>query len=76
MRKELSELTGLTREQVDFLFENGIINYSTCAPFLVRHEYKKLMEQGKDNSTAIMVDLAIRFRKCESTIYKWVKYKY
>lgn len=75
MRKELSELTGIEKSKIDFLFENGIINASTCAPYLVRHEYEKRMIEGKQNSTTIMMDLSIEFRKCESTIYKWIKYK-
>ena len=58
----------LTREQLDVLFENGIIKKGPAIAYCVKEEYWEL-KKGSDISTrSAIIDLSIRWNICESNI--------
>jgi hypothetical protein len=74
MKKELSNYLGIDLETINLLFDNYLIDPKSVTRFLIMKEYEEIKSKEPSRSnTDIYLELADKYRVCESSIYKWIK---
>ena len=71
--EKIAKLTGLTKEQVQMLFNEGLIEPKNAIRYLLCTEFKerKTLNPNRPNSK-IYFELSEDYKVSESTAYKWV----
>ena len=74
MKKELSNYLGIDLETINLLFDNYLIDPKSVTRFLIMKEYEEIKSKEPSRSnTDIYLELADKYRVCESSIYIWIK---
>lgn len=71
--EKIAKLTGLTREQVQMLFNEGLIEPKNAIRYLLCSDFKERKSLNPNTANSeIYFELAEEHKVSESTAYKWV----
>ena len=70
LKKLLLEKYNISYDTTEELFGEGLLNERDCIKFLIKHEYKPLMD--KDGRDTAMIELSERYFVSSSTVWGYV----